>query len=104
VWAEAGALAHSAGLRITRLRSTDHFLIADRATGITDATWRVGEFETDARMFYARTEGRRITRAELVDGTLAHAGGHPELTDALLDGLGSASTHERSTPALTGRG
>ena len=90
VWAEAGAVAHAAAIRITRAASVDHVAFAEPghdmpvATG-ADAeggpiaavpTWRVGDVETDARMlFYRSTPSRPFVRVALVDGSLAHAVG-----------------------------
>jgi len=102
VWAEAGALAHSAGLRITRERSTDHVLIADPAPGMTGATWRLGEIETNARMFFGRTTNGRLARTELVGGTFARVNGRDEWP-APLDEL-AVATRRSSTPASRGRG
>jgi hypothetical protein len=102
VWAEAGVLATSLAIRISRSASTDYMLLADPAgapelkLGPTydrrrpanhrcrpdlqvgrdphdagaSATWRVGEFETDARMLFCRTLANgQMTRAAIVDGT-----------------------------------
>jgi hypothetical protein len=96
VWAEAGVLATSLALRISRSASTDYVMVADPAGAPelklgptydrqgpvndacrrdphdagTRATWRVGEFETDARMLFCRTLANgQMTRAAIVDGT-----------------------------------
>jgi hypothetical protein len=90
VWAEAGVLGHSMALRIIRQVSIDYLLIAepiadpapaDEDNGQDSApapregnTWRVGEFETDARMLFCRVAAdRRITRIALVDGSLVRS-------------------------------
>jgi heparinase II/III-like protein len=74
VWAEAGMLAHSLALRITREASTDYLLIAEPSGGAS--TWRVAEFETDARMLFCRTyHERQVTRLALVDGSLVRSSG-----------------------------
>jgi Heparinase II/III-like protein/Heparinase II/III N-terminus len=103
VWAEAGALAHGAAIRIARAASVDHVLFVEPAgddgTGAAEhakiaekergsaisasavvrrgeGTWRVGDVETNARMlFYRSTLERPITRLALVDGSLARATG-----------------------------
>jgi hypothetical protein len=78
VWAEAGALAYSLGLRISRAGGTDRILLAHPATGAPHPRrWRLGEFETDAAMLFCRTDqDSRLTRAALVDGArMRHAGG-----------------------------
>ncbi|HZR22946.1 MAG TPA: alginate lyase family protein [Vicinamibacterales bacterium] len=94
VWAEAGALAHGTALRIAREASTDYLLIAEpgpKGPGLRDdepddrragpfgpaaSTWRVAEFETDARMLFCRTyHERRVTRVAFVDGSLVRSSG-----------------------------
>jgi hypothetical protein len=73
-WAEAGALAHSLAIRVAREASTDYLLIADPAG--EPSTWRIAEFETDARMLFCRTyHERRVTRLALVDGSLVRSSG-----------------------------
>jgi hypothetical protein len=97
VWAEAGALAHGAALRIERAASTDYALFAEPADPavaravagpapafgterepqrpVPNATWRVGEFETDARMLFFRMDAsRQVTRLALVDGSIVRGG------------------------------
>jgi hypothetical protein len=71
VWAEAGVLKHSLGLRLSRADTTDHMLLADAAAAAADSrSWRLGEFETDAAMLFCRTDVKgRLTRAALVDGS-----------------------------------
>jgi len=91
VWAEAGAVAHAAALRITRAASVDYVLFADprltaenanNTAGSADSavtrdhTWRVGDFETDARMLFVRVGGDRpVARLAMVDGSLVRTGG-----------------------------
>ena len=76
IWAEAGALAHGTAVRISRAASTDYVLIAEPAGQPAPRTWRVAEFETDARMLFCRTHHeRRVTRLALVDGSLVRASG-----------------------------
>jgi hypothetical protein len=100
VWAESGAVAHAAAIRISRAASVDHVVFAeptggDPALGAAEiventlfsagaasstvkrpGTWRIGELETDARMlFYRSTSDRALTRLALVDGSMARAGG-----------------------------
>jgi hypothetical protein len=71
IWAEAGALRHSLGLRIERHSSTDWLIIAEPAAGVPAATWRLAEFETDARLLFCRAaDGQRMTRLALVDGSI----------------------------------
>jgi hypothetical protein len=90
VWAEAGALAEAAALRIDRANGTDYTLFAERAADATanatgapraaradhrSATWRIGEFETDARMLFCRVDANgHVVRVALVDGSLVRAG------------------------------
>ncbi|HEX3702534.1 MAG TPA: hypothetical protein VHU82_04335, partial [Vicinamibacterales bacterium] len=86
VWAEAGALAHSTAMRVTRSSSVDYLLIAEPVAGARPEaspshaarvrshdprTWRIAEFETDAHMLFCRTAGDQgIARVALVDGSL----------------------------------
>ena len=70
VWAEAGTLRHSIGLRIVREASIDHLLIAEPAADHAGAARRLAELETDAHMLFVRTAGdQRITRIAMVDGS-----------------------------------
>jgi len=79
VWAEAGLLAHSVGVRIGRAESTDYLVIAEPVRA-TPATWRVGDLETDARMLFCQTrDDRSVTRLALVDGSIVRAGGRSGL-------------------------
>ena len=79
VWTEAGALAHSLALRISRGAGTDYVLLADPVDTSASHTrsWRLAEFETDAAMLFCRTDGEgRLTRAAMVDGArMRFAGG-----------------------------
>jgi hypothetical protein len=72
VWAEAGALAQSIGLRIDRDVSTDFMLVAEPTDGApAETTCRLADFETDARMLFCRvTEDRPVARVALVDGSI----------------------------------
>jgi hypothetical protein len=83
VWAEAGATAHAAAIRITRATSVDHVLFAEPAaeqalqpplapsSGAKRGIWRVGEIETNARMLFCRTTAAdRLDRIALVDGSV----------------------------------
>jgi hypothetical protein len=75
VWAEAGATAHAAAIRITRATSVDYALFVEPAAD-RSATWRVAEFETDARLLFCRVTGDRpIARVALVDGSLLRTPG-----------------------------
>ena len=91
VWADAGALAHSAAIRITRASSIDHVLFAEPGTGGTagdverpvpgsgsasparsavSSSVRVGDVETDARMLcYRSTLNHPAQCLAIVDGT-----------------------------------
>lgn len=76
VWAEAGATVQAAALRITRAASVDYALFVEPAADHCAATWRVGEFETDARMLFCRVTGDRpVARVALVDGSLLRTPG-----------------------------
>jgi hypothetical protein len=76
VWAEAGATAQAAALRITRAASVDYALFVEPAADQSSATWRVGEFETDARLLFCRVTGDRpVARVALVDGSLLRTPG-----------------------------
>ena len=82
VWAEAGTLAHGAAIRITRAGSTDFLLFAEHAAaasrppGEPRQTFRVGEFETDARMLFCRVAGDRpVARLAIVDGSVVRTAG-----------------------------
>ncbi len=73
VWAEAGVLAQSTAMRITRRSSIDHLILAEPAAESAH-TWRVAEFETDARMLFCRiADGERMTRVALVDGSVVRS-------------------------------
>ena len=74
VWAEAGVLAQSTAIRITRAHSIDHFAVAEAASGGAPI-WRVGDIETNARMLFVRhANDSQVTRVALVDGSLARTG------------------------------
>jgi hypothetical protein len=78
VWAEAGVLAHSLALRISRAAGTEYLLLAEPAdaAAVHSHSWRLGEFETDAVMLFGRTGATgRLTRAALVDGARLRCGG-----------------------------
>ena len=83
VWAEAGALASSIGLRLSRASSTDYVLIAE-ASGESSSTWRIAEFETDAHMLFVRTAmERHPDRIALVDGSMVRSTGRHTMQVAL---------------------
>jgi hypothetical protein len=74
VWAEAGALEASIALKVERQQSTEHVLVAHPAGESSRATWRMGDFETDAHLLFCRTTGNgRVARVALVDGAAVHA-------------------------------
>jgi len=83
VWAEAGVVQHAAALRVERDGSTDFLLFAEPAAADGHATWRVGEFETDARMLFCRVADGVLTRLALVDGSIVRSGGRRSLGIAL---------------------
>jgi hypothetical protein len=107
VWAEAGTTAHATAIRIARAASVDYVLFAEpardgtaenaegaendflSATSADSAvkrgpTWRVGEFETDARMLFCRVGGDRpVARLAMVDGSLVRTAGRQGLQFAL---------------------
>jgi hypothetical protein len=84
VWAEAGALAEGTALRITRERSIDYLLIAEPVRPIPRASWRVADFETDARMLFCRLAPTGdISRVALVDGSFVRSSGRRALGIAL---------------------
>src|SRR5439155_1531294 len=86
VWAEASTLVHSAGIRISRASSTDYLLIVEPEPTSRRATWRIAEFETDARMLFLRTAGeRQVSRLALVDGSMVCSAGRHGLQLALPD-------------------
>ena len=73
VWAEAGVLVRSTALRITRQTSIDYLIVAEPAEWSASArsTWRVAEFETDARMLFCRAaDDQRVTHITMVDGSM----------------------------------
>ena len=83
VWAEAGALLQSVAVRISRLATTDYFLVAEPADRAATA-WRIAELETDARMLFCRVnEEGHLTRVALVDGSRVRSTGHRSLQLAL---------------------
>jgi hypothetical protein len=96
VWAEAGVIAHATAIRITRAASVDHVLFAQpteenrtaehtetaekqpfsASSTVKRGSWRVAEFETDARMLFCRTTPEQpLARLALVDGSLVRAAG-----------------------------
>ena len=86
VWAEAGAMAHATAVRITRVASVDYVSFAEPAADPDAAaiapsvkspfTWRVADFETDARMLFCRMTGDRpIARLAIVDGSVVRTAG-----------------------------
>ena len=86
VWSEAGVVAHSLALRITRTSGTDYVLLAEPVADSTagSRSWRLGEFETDAAMLFCRTDADgRLTRAAMVDGARLRCGGGARVTVVL---------------------
>jgi uncharacterized heparinase superfamily protein len=78
VWAEAGVLRHSCGLRVTRARSTDYVLFADpyESSGATRSTrprdcWRIADLDSQARVLFYRT-GALERLICTVDGSDSH--------------------------------
>jgi Heparinase II/III-like protein len=91
VWAKAGIVGQSCALRIARRESTDVVLFAEPADPSASGRWRVGEFETDARMLYHRIDrSGNVTGLALVDGSFVRAAGRRAFALAL----------GRPTPAL----
>jgi hypothetical protein len=87
VWAEAGVLAHSLALRITRTAGSDYVMLAepaaDSGAGLS-RSWRLAEFETDAAMMFCRTDtDGRLMRAAMVDGARLRCAGGGRVTVAL---------------------
>jgi hypothetical protein len=75
VWAEAGTTAHATAVRIARAASIDYVLFAEPCDP-GGSTWRVGEFETDARMLFCRVGGDRpVARLAMVDGSMVRTSG-----------------------------
>jgi hypothetical protein len=77
VWAEAGAIAHGAAIRIVRTASIDYVVLVEPSETPTAnrdaaaATWRVGELETDARVLFCRMGAERpLARLAIVDGSI----------------------------------
>ena len=87
VWAEAGVVAHSLALRITRTAGTDYVMLAEPAADSPPGlsrSWRLAEFETDAAMMFCRTDtDGRLTRAAMVDGARLRCAGGARVTVAL---------------------
>jgi len=82
VWAEAGVIAHATAIRITRAASVDHVLFAEPSDD--RGSWRVAEFETDARMLFCRTTAEQpLARLALVDGSLVRVAGRRDFQLAL---------------------
>jgi hypothetical protein len=80
VWAEAGVLAQSCAVRITRAATTDYLLLADPADPRARTQgWRLAEFETDAALMFCRICADQMTRAALVDGTRLCSSGRPRM-------------------------
>jgi hypothetical protein len=84
VWAEAGVLGHSTALRIRRDTSLDYLVIAEPTRAAVSDTWRVAEFETDARMLFCRvTADQHVTRVAMVDGSVVRSSARRALQLAL---------------------
>ena len=76
IWAEAGAIAHGTAVRMTRVGSIDYALMVEPNPTSPATTWRMAEFETDARVLFCRTErDRSVTRLALVDGSFVRTMG-----------------------------
>jgi len=83
VWAEAGTLIRSGGIRISRAASTEYFLVAEPCAHV-DTLWRIAEIETDARMLYCAMNGHGYpTRVALVDGSRVRTTGRRRVQLAL---------------------
>jgi hypothetical protein len=103
VWAEAGTLCHSIGLRIVREASIDQLLIAEPAADHPAAARRLAELETDARMLFVRTAADlRIARVAMVDGSYVRSASRRTL-DLFVPGM-VADLHLdlREDPRLAG--
>jgi uncharacterized heparinase superfamily protein len=75
VWVEAGALAHSAAVKISRAESTSYVAFSEPSSAGGRVTWRVGEFETDARMMCCRVlRSGQMDGLALVDGAIVRSG------------------------------
>jgi len=86
VWAEAGTLARSVGLRISRASSIDYLLIAEPESSHPRTTWRIAEFETDAHMVFVRTASeRQAAWVAIVDGSTVRGAGRGGLRIVLPD-------------------
>jgi len=86
VWAEAGTLARSIGLRIARASSIDYALIAEPLPASARTTWRIAEFETDAHMVFVRTASeRQAAWLAIVDGSTVRGSGRGGLRVVLPD-------------------
>jgi hypothetical protein len=78
VWAEAGVLTHGTAVRISRAASVDLFAIGAQAEPPGDVaadprrTWRLANYETDARVLFCRTRDG-VARVALVDGSLVRS-------------------------------
>jgi hypothetical protein len=79
IWARAGALERGVGVKISRTHSVDLFGVAERAQHsqeqqppVADQTWRLAGYETDARMFFARSS-ESIARLAMVNGSLVRS-------------------------------
>ena len=82
IWTEAGALAHGTAVRIARHASIDYALLVEPQR--PSESWRIAEFETDARVLFCRTEQeRRVTALALVDGSFVRASARRGLQLAL---------------------
>jgi hypothetical protein len=105
VWAEAGALRSAVGIRIVREASTDHLLIAERDPASRAATWRLGEFETDAHLAFVRTDANRaVARVALVDGSLIRSASRRALELSAPEPVSDLHLDVRHGARLAGRG
>ena len=113
VWAEAGVLGQSTGIRITRAASVDYVLVAHPIDG-ADPTWRIAEFETDAHLMFCRMDGhRRLSRIALVDGSRMRTTGRRRVqvalprivTDLYVDlGMGDSDAIDAAEARVSGPG
>jgi len=76
VWSEAGAVAQSSALKVSRRESSECVLFVEPARPSTHGRWRIGEFETDARVLYHRVDrSGKVTCLALADGSYVRSNG-----------------------------
>jgi hypothetical protein len=84
----AGPLHHATAMRIERVQSVDHVIVAEPLDERQQALWRYRDVECDAAMLFMREAGARLDTVAWVEGRTFRSNSHPQF--------------ERSHPAVVG--